>query len=363
MKIMFYTASLLKGGAERVISVLANALVKKYEVVIVINTFKGMAYTVDENVKLIQLDKKREKLSLTRNMRRIKDTEKIVKNEKPDIIISFLPVPSYRILYLKRKLKNIPIIIADRNDPKQEYKSFIDNFLMKRLYHKADNFVFQTSQQRDFFPKDIRDKSTIICNPLKNEFAEIEKDAKIQKKKTIINVARLQRQKNQKLLINAFAKIAEECKDYNLKIFGQGILKEDLEQQIDELGLKERVKLCGVSDDIKSELEKASLFVLSSDYEGMPNALMEAMAVGLPVISTDCPCGGPKELINNKENGILVPVNDEQALAESMKMILKDNKYAKKLGENAQKIVDKLKEEKIVDEWIQYINKILQIKE
>lgn len=359
MKIMFYTSSLGKGGAERVISVLANELIKNHEITIVVNTLKNIAYKTDEKIKLIELDRKHIKSNIIRNINRISVTEQIIKQEKPDIIISFLPIPSYRILSLKSKIKDIPIIISDRNDPKQEYKSFIDKFLMKKLYKRADGFVFQTVQQKEYFSEFIRKKSTVIFNPIKDEFLEIEER---KKENNIINVGRLVEQKNQEMLINVFSKISDKYKEYSLKIFGDGPLKERLQRQINDLGLEDRVELCGISNNIKMELEKAKLFILCSDYEGMPNALIEAMAVGLPVISTDCPCGGPRELIEENKNGILVDIKDEDMLQEALEKVLSDNEFSKYIGENAKKIKYKLQLSKILQDWEEYINKIYKEK-
>lgn len=357
MKIMFYTSSMGKGGAERVISVLANNLISCNEICIVVNTTKNAAYELDKKIKLIELDKTYNKISIYRNIKRIIDTKKVVEKEKPDIIISFLPMPSYKILSLKNKFKNIPIIVSDRNDPKEEYKTFINKVLMKSLYKRADGFVFQTKEQKEYFNKKIKDKSVIIHNPIKDEF--LENNLKnIIKEKTIITVGRLVEQKNHEMLISAFAKVYSKHKDYKLKIFGDGPLKEELQKQIERLQLKDKIQLCGVSDNIKEELEKAEIFVLSSNYEGMPNVLIEAMAVGLPCISTDCPCGGPREVIETEKNGILVPIKSEKELVNSIEKLINDKEYSNKIGNNATEIKNKLNTNKIVTEWKEFITNI-----
>ena len=355
MKIMFNTSSMGKGGAERVISILANELIKENDVSILLNTKENKAYDLNEKIKLLELDKKYISIALFRNLKRIWTSAKILKKEQPDIIISFLPMPSYRILLL-RKLIKVPIIVSDRNDPNKEYKSFISNFLMKRLYPKADGFVFQTEEQKKFFDKNIQDKSIIIYNPIKDEFLNTNKAA--QKEDTIISVGRLVEQKNQKMLIEAFSKIAKEYSNYKLKIFGTGPLELSLKKQIENLNLSDRILLCGVCDDIKTELEKAKIFVLSSDYEGMPNALIEAMAVGLPVISTDCPCGGPKELIENKKNGLLIEVGNVERLAKKMKYLIENQEEAALMGKNAEEIKEKLNSINILKQWKIYIEEM-----
>lgn len=355
MKIMFNTSSMGKGGAERVISVLANELIKENEISILLNTTKDKAYELDKRIKLLETDKKEISIALIRNLKRLYVSGKLIKEENPDIIVSFLPMPSYRILLLRKIIKK-PIIICDRNDPKREYKSFINNLLMKKLYKKADGFVFQTKEQKEFFNKEIQSKSIIIYNPIKTEF--LSKDENILKEDTIINVGRLVEQKNQKMLIEAFAKLPNKYKNYKLKIFGTGPLEKELTEQIQKLNLQERIQLCGVCDDIKTELEKAKIFVLSSDYEGMPNALIEAMAVGLPVISTDCPCGGPRELIDDEKNGLLIKVNDIEGLERRIEDLIENQEKAITIGKKAEEIKDRLNLANIVEQWQSYIMEV-----
>ena len=152
--------------------------------------------------------------------------------------------------------------------------------------------------------------------------------------KEIVSVGRLNIPKNFPLLIRAFAKISEKHQDYILKIYGQGGLLESLKKLTRELGVEEKVEFPGYVNDIPKVLQKASLFVLSSHYEGMPNALAEAMSLGLPCISTDCPVGGPRFLINEEENGILVPVDDDDALADAIERVLNNEDLKEKLGKN-----------------------------
>lgn len=357
MKIMFCTSSMGKGGSERVISILSNKLSKNNEVSILINTTKNIAYKLNEKIKIVELDDKYESNNFIRNITRIKKTRKIIKKETPDIIICFLPMPSFRILIANRKNK-IPVIVADRANPQYEYRSRISKILMKILYKKADAFVFQTNEQKEYYDKKIQNKSTIIFNPISDEFIE-QKTNRLKEEKIIISIGRLANEKNQKMLINAFSDFSKNNQDYKLKIFGEGPLREELQEQIDILDMKEKIILCGVSDNIKQELEKSEIFVLSSNNEGMPNALIEAMSLGLPVISTDCPCGGARELIVNGVNGILIPVNNKEELTKNIKKLVKDKEFASKLGKNAKKIKTALSTDKIVNQWENYIDAVI----
>lgn len=358
MKIVFCGSSLKKGGAERVISILSNKLIENNEVKIIVNTKEQTAYKFDDKIKIVELDKRVQKGTFLKNMKRINVITKELKEERPDIIISFLPLPSFRMLYVNRKL-NIPIIVADRNDPKVEYKSLAYKLLMKWLYPSANGFVFQTTEQKEYFKEEIQKKSVVIYNPIKEEFLTEEEINVQNKENVIISVGRLVEQKNQELLVNAFANVAKKHPDYKLKIFGEGNLRNELQEKINNLGMKDKILLCGVSDNIKEELRKSKIFVLPSNYEGMPNALIEAMAVGCAVISTDCPCGGPRELIENNKNGILVPLNDEKTLSDKINYLIENEDIIKNLGEESKKIKQILNPDNILKKWLEYIQAVI----
>lgn len=357
-KIMFYTMSMEKGGAERVISNLSNFFISKYDITICTNVIGASYYPLNEGVKHIKMDSKPinnlfQKIIFKIGPIRNRQLKKVIKKEKPDIIVSFLPEPSFRILSLKKKV-NIPIIISDRNDPKTEYSNFIIRYIMKKTYKKADGFVFQTPDARDYFKDIIKCDGVIIPNPINNDF--LVDDICQNRRRTVVTVGRLTEQKNHKLLINAFGKFLELCPDYSLYIYGDGNLKSQLMEYILSKKLIGKVILKGIVDDIKSEIYDAGMFVMSSDYEGMPNALMEAMALGIPCISTDCSGGGAKYLIGNNENGILVPINDVEALTDAMKKVATDLKYANKIGLNANLFTKQLDSNLICQKWEEYIN-------
>lgn len=360
MKILFCLGSMQKGGAERVVANLGNYLSKENNIYIVTSVNGKIEYKLNENIKLFTLDdKKVSKNKIIKNIHRRRNLKNVINEIEPDIVISFLPEPTFRLMSLRNNIK-CPIIISERNDPNTEYKSMLYYIMMKKYYKKADGFVFQTEEAREYFNENIKKKSIIIPNPLNENFLEINENVK--KENIIISVGSLAERKNQKLLINAFANISNMFPDYRLEIYGDGILRKELEEQIRKLNLEEKVLLPGKVDNIKEKLEKSKVFVLSSDYEGMPNALMEAMASGLSVISTDCPCGGPASLINNNENGILIPVNDEKALSEALEKILSDETYMKVLGKSAREIVENLNPQKIYKKWEEYIYQILMKK-
>ena len=359
MKIMICIGQLCKGGAERVVCNLANYLSKNNNVTLVVFRNTKIDYEISTDVKIIKLDnKEKEKFKLLKNMKRIIKLNKILKKEKFDVTLSFLPRPSYITLFLKKFRKN-KVIVSVRNDPKMEYKSLLNKILMKWLYPLADGFVFQTEEAKQYFPENIQKKSIIILNSVNENFI-IDKPYNGIRDKIIVSVGRLDEQKNQKMLIKAFSKIHYKYPKYNLIIYGEGCLRNDLEKLINDLNLEKNIFLPGIEDNIKEKLYKASLFVLPSNYEGMPNSLIEAMALGVPSISTNCPCGGPKDLINDGENGFLIDVNSEEDLVKKMDLVLSGIYDISKISKNANKIKDRINPKIINKEWENYLKKIYE---
>lgn len=356
MKILFYIGNLRKGGAERVVATLSNKLVEKNEVIIITTTDEKVEYSLDKSIKLFSLKNfDGNKNPLVKNIIYLKRLKDYIKEIDPDIILGFLPEPSYRLLILKPFIK-FPVIISDRNDPKIEYASLKSRTIMKFLYKRADGFVFQTDEARDYFCKKIQDKSIVIANPVDDRFLKTKYVG--YKSTEFINVGRLNEQKNQILLIESFKDVIKKYPNYKLLIYGEGSLKNELSMYIKDNKLNNNVKLCGNVDDIENILKDKKGFILSSKYEGMPNALMEAMAVGVPCISTDCPCGGPRELIKNNINGLLVKSNDKNELVSAMYKIIENDKMCKKIAMSAKKNMNNYSCDKIVSKWFEFMKEV-----
>ncbi|MDE5824594.1 MAG: glycosyltransferase, partial [Lachnospiraceae bacterium] len=205
-------------------------------------------------------------------------------------------------------------------------------------------------------PKSVRKKSVILSNPLNPQF--LNRKISAEREDLIVTAGRLDENKNHAMLIHAFAKIADEYPTVNLVIYGEGVLRAALETLAAEKGLSDRIAFPGNVSDVADCICKARIFALTSNTEGMPNSIMEAMALGIPVISTDCPCGGPAALIENEVSGLLVPVGDAFALADAFRRILEDKDFEQKLRENACKITERLAPDKVNKEWEEYLNKI-----
>ncbi len=355
LKIAFLITGLQSGGAERVMSNLANEFVKKGHKIRIIVMKKAISdYELDDRIEFVGADA----LTVSGKNNFFKGIICYIKNIrefKPDIVVSFLPktiiIAMLCRLFLFRK---IPVIVCERANPKIR-KGLIGK-LNDMLFPLADGCGFQTADARDYYKIKNQAKTAILKNPIGADF-DIERFIGVRKKE-IVTAGRLYDQKNHALLVNAFSKIANKYPEYKLIIYGDGPLMKDLKMLIDKLKLSERVLLPGRVDNIKGQIYESALFVLSSDFEGMPNALLEAMALGLPCISTDCPVGGPRDIIENYENGILVPVNNVDEMAQAMDEVLSDGILAEKLGNNAHNIYEEFSLEFVTEQWKAFIYKI-----
>ena len=340
------------GGAEKSMTMIANGLAKLgHKVTIISLKDNNIVYDIDDKVKYIFIgDKNTNKL--TKIAYRFKNLSTILKEIEPDIVLSFWLQPAFFVSLISKRI-GFKTIYAERGDPSdKEYYGF-KGILRNITFKKTDGFVFQTNGAKNFFSKEIQNKSIVINNPVYIKYDDY--DINTDRSKRIVNIGRLHQQKNQILLINAFSKIQKEYPEYILEIYGDGHLKIELENKINFLGLNGRVKLKGTTNKILERIKDAALFVLSSDYEGMPNALMEAMALGLPCISTDCSPGGAREIITNKMNGILCEVKNEEQLAKSIKYMLDNRTESERMARNAKNICETHCTKTILEKWEKYI--------
>lgn len=360
MKITIFISALSGGGAERVTCNLANHLCDfGHDIEILTMGDTVAAEPLRDGIKYSPLLPNEERNNaLVNNAKRILRLRRYMKKQNVDAYVVMLPVTTELILRFSN-LTKAPIIVSERADPKV-YSPKTQKKLQK-LTSRASGFVFQTEDAKAWYEPYLKGaESVIIPNAINPAFIRSKYEG--EREKTIVGAGRLSKQKNFELLIRAFARVADKFSEHKLVIYGKGDLLESLKCLAAELGVGDRVEFPGFADNMPEVLEKASMFVLSSDYEGMPNALMEAMASGLPCVSTDCGGGGARFLIENGENGILVPRRDEDALAAAMEKILSDETLAAKLGENARKLQETLAPEKIYGEWERFIQEIAKEK-
>ncbi len=354
--LLFYINAIHEGGAERVILQVAKHFAESgYKSVLVTSFVDENEYSVPDGVERISLEEKQVKQNkIQRNLRRVIALRKMLKKYNPDAILSFMAEPNLRAVLanIGRKTKTI---ISVRNDPNREYAGRLGNFIGKHILPMADGCVFQTEEAKAWFPMALQKKSQVIFNDVDPIFFETEYVGG----NDIVTLGRLCAQKNHKLLIDAFARISDKHKDTNLLIYGIGPLESEIKQYISSRGMESRIVLKGLTSESSVVLSHAKCFVLSSDYEGMPNALLEALAIGVPSISTDCPCGGPRMLIQNGINGFLVPINDRDALAEKLNYLLSNPNSATAFGRAAKEMSSCYSTEKVFNQWKKYVEHII----
>lgn len=358
MKITFFIGGLSGGGAERVICNLANYIVEKgHDVEILTMSDDAPSYEVRTNVRRVVLLRSEERKKILYNsLLRLVRFRKYLMNTKADAIVVMLPVTTIMLLQMRR-LTKATVIAAERSLP-SVYQFKVQSRL-KKLAHRADGWVFQTAAQKEWYENAGVEHSVIIPNAINPEF--IKPLYKGPHNKEIVTVGRLTAPKNHELLISAFAKVVAELPDYRLVIYGEGPKLEVLKALANKLGVDDKVFFAGYTTNVYESIKDAALFVLSSDYEGMPNALMEAMATGLPCISTDCDGAGARELIDDGESGILVTKGDVDDLAAAMKKVLNTPDLYAKLGSEAHKICDNLFPARIYDEWENFIKETIKL--
>lgn len=360
MKVTIFIEQIHGGGAERVACNLANYLFNQGVDVKILTIDKdNPSYHVEQGVILDYLRKDSEK-KRTVLLRRIASVlenfnllKEYIKTNDCDCYVVLLTVPIIMFLLL-RGFCRCPVIISERADPNR-YSS-LKQKLLKLLAKRADDLVFQTPDAAAWYAPYVRTKGHVIPNAVQEDFLNHQNTEK--KDKTIISVGRLSAQKNFAMLIKAFSQVAVDFDDYRLLIMGEGPERANLLNLARELGIQHKVSMPGYSTDIKKELEKSYAFVLASDFEGMPNALMEAMAMELPCISTDCPCGGPRMLIEHEKNGLLIPVGNTEQLTQALRQIMENESFANALGRNARIRMESHRPDIIYGQWSDVITKV-----
>ena len=348
-KVLFVIGSLDNGGAERVIALLSNELQDMgYQVSIVTIIDNRIAYELNENVHVTPLQLNGS--SIKRNLERIKKLRKEIK--KNDVIISFLATVNMATLVASLGLHK-QIILSERNDPAKEPGSSMGRAIRDMMYAftRQCKFVFQTEDAAKYFKKSVRKQATIIPNPLSN----LPEPHQGTRKHNIVTIARLEPQKNLKMLMKCFSNVNMIHEDYVLDIYGRGPLKGELEEYARDLKIKDKIQFHGFVSDIHNEIKDAGLYVMSSDYEGISNGMLEALGLGLPVIATDCPIGGARMFIRNNKNGILVPVRDEVEMTKSILRVIENQDFAEMIGNAAIDIRGQLSLEAIAKLWSEVI--------
>ena len=343
MKISFFIGGMQRGGAERVISILANDYCARgWDVDIVLLLQNAVEYDLDSRIRIVNITKKAGGY-LKNAPRWLSGIRKYLKERKPDRVVSFVGRINALVLTASVGMK-LPIIISERNDPKQDGRGAFMQWYCNRIYHRAKVIVYQNEHEKSCFSKSLEKKGCIIPNPVS---VAVEKAGSSM---TVATAGRLIEQKNQKVLVSAMAQVHNTYPDVKCRIYGEGPLRRHLQAQIEELGMQDVVTLEGNVKDIHQQLADCGIFALTSNFEGLSNALIEAMMVGLACITTDYP--GARELITNGENGLVVPMNDADALAEAIiKLIENNNGCADTLAQQGKAFADRFRADVVLNQW------------
>ena len=335
-KILFVVSQIGTGGAERVISTLASDFAEKGNDVTVI-TFRDTenAYPISSKVNMVRV---------TGNpLQRALAIRKYIQKHRIEVYVSF--ELNYGCLCAFGT--GVRYITSMRNDPKHDVVSTRERVFRFMNFLLADHIVFQTEEIMSFFPTSIRSHGSVIMNPLKEGLDEYHGV----RRKEIVAVCRLEKQKNIPMMIQAFQKVALRHPDFVLKLYGDGGLRSEMEQIVQAQGLKGRFLFAGFQSEIDKKIKDAYMYICTSDYEGLSNSLLEAMAIGLPCVTTDSGGGGARAVILDGVNGHLVPVGDADAMSSCMNRLIEDQAYADELSLEASKIRKVLSREVICREW------------
>ena len=355
--IAIFMSGLSMGGAERVAVSYANWLVNNTDtnVYIIKLDQEESAYQVDEKIKIINYDIKYSKFRLKNIINRFKFCYSKLRQYKIDVVFAMFYNTQAYVYFTKPK--SCKLIGSERANILKV--NFIIRFLKRFFAKKCDGFVFQTEDIKKYYPKKLQKNSIVIPNAISNK--KIYEVENMPKKNIITSLGRLTEQKGFDTLIRSFKKVNEKHKDYILEIYGQGEDENYLKNLIDELNLTHSVFLRGTTNDSAQKLAQSKIFVLSSRYEGMPNALIEAMAVGTACIATNCPFG-PSYLIKDGKNGILVDVDDINAISNKIIYLIENEDKRKKIEKEAIKLREELNVDIIYKKYYDYFCDIIKKK-
>lgn len=350
MKVAFIVSRLTNGGTEKssvnVASLMALHDIEIY--IIVRENDTPLDYSVPSAVNLVFLDS-RSKPSLADKIKRLGDLSRVLKEISPDWVVSFNH--GYANMLLSGVFFRYKTITSERFYAPAHYKGMpISKTVSWLAYFLSTKVVFQTEECRDAYGKMLRQKSYVIPNAVEGDFPHYEWSST---KRDVVCVSRFAPQKNIPLLLGAFSRFHKTHPDYKLVIFGGGAERDNVVELVERMGLESCVSINSFVSDVHDRIIGASMFVSSSDYEGIQNSLLEAMAMGIPCVATDCFGGGAKLLMGVDNNrGILVPRGDEDALYEAMSKIADDALLAQSLSIGARTVREDFSPEKVGELWL-----------
>lgn len=361
--ICFYIGSLHKGGAERVFVNLAEYFRQEGYRVTMVTQYRfpqEEEYVLPAGVKRVLSDLTENELSNSRIInfiRRVRKLRRIWKREKPNLVLSCIGKNNFMTVVTTMATRT-KAVVSVVGEAKEEYPGRLMRLLANLLFPYADGVILQTERSRSFFHRRVGKRAVILPNSLNPDFIRPRYEGV--REKRIVSVGRMDDNKNHEMMLRAFAALADRYPEHTLTLYGDGERKGYLRKLAEELGIAGRVRMPGVIPDVAAQIEKAELFLLTSYSEGVSNALIEALALGLPVIATDVPSGGTVELIEDGVNGVVIPPGDTAALERAMDRLLGDPAYADSLGKRAAAIQERLAPKRVNGLWQEYFEKIMR---
>lgn len=350
---VLFIGQLASGGAEKVLTMIANHYCwKGYEVEIVMllgNTVNRDHFGLYDSINVVDLSNKGSYFSNAFSW--LKNIRAYLKTVKPNVVISFIGRINALVLTASIGIK-IPIIVSERNDPKNDGRSHVMQRYCDWIYRKAAAIVYQTSYQKGCFSNRHSYKSYIVPNPIKIlPVPTTNVDAKL-----VVTAGRLQPSKNHLMLVRAMGIVNRTCPHVRCEIYGDGDLKDSLSDVINKLHLEGVVKLAGKKSNITDYVASSSVFVMTSEFEGLSNSLIEAMMLGKVCVSTDYP--GVEDLIEDGKTGLIVKRNDAEGLAKAIINVITDTtgKYDV-LRANARTKVMTFDDKSVLSKWDEIIDK------
>ena len=364
MNITFITNSIGFGGAEKILVFVANNMANRGHKVTIINYDSVGDYVntyqraINKSITVTTFSTQSSGIRL--KFDKILFAYKTAHQCQTDVLVCFTSFPSFVGKIIGSLLK-IPSIMSERGNPYVTInKKNLNTRLELSVINRSDGAVFQTKGAAEFFSKRLQLKGTIIPNPIFID-EHVDYIPISHRENSIVSVGRLDNfQKRYDIMIKAFALFVKRHSNYVLKIYGTGADEEKIKQFAINENIKDKVFFKGVTNNPIRDISTDGIFLITSDYEGISNSLLEAMAAGLPCVSTDSSPGGARMLIDDKINGLLCPIRDPNAIAEALNLFAENKYLADKCGKEARKVIYRFDKDAIIDKWENYIKSIIQ---
>jgi len=356
-RVAFITNSLGYGGAEKILAFVANCLSERGHNCAIINLNVSPSdinvhmQPINRDVQVYTVGNVPEKYN--KNTFRIKEIKRTSQEFGADVLIGFTVFPNIYAKIVGTMLR-IPSIMSERGDPERtKGNNLLKEEVSKFIINRSSGGVFQTPEAMEFYGRGLRKRSVVIPNPI---FTNGKMPETKERAKTVVSVGRLDNvQKRYDVMLKAFTLFSQKFPEYILRLYGSGPDEGKIKSWVKEYGITEKVKFMGVSRNPMQDTYEDGIFIITSDYEGISNALLEAMAVGLPCVSTDHTPGGARLLIQDHENGLLAPTGDAEKLAAALCEFADNPRLAEKCGNHARRVIDRFDADRIVDMWENYI--------